>query len=25
MDLADSQMTNRRYVIDALPAAFFVN
>ena len=25
MDLAESQLINRRYVIDALPAAFFVN
>jgi len=25
MDLADSQLINRRYVIEALPAAFFVN
>jgi hypothetical protein len=25
MDLAVSQMINRRYVIEALPAAFFVN
>jgi hypothetical protein len=25
MDIADSQMVNRRYVIEALPAAFFVN
>ncbi len=25
MDFADSQLTNRRYVIEALPAAFFVN
>jgi spermidine synthase len=25
MDLADSQMINRRYVVEALPAAFFMN
>jgi len=25
MDLAESQLVNRRYVIEALPAAFFVN
>ncbi|HEV7819693.1 MAG TPA: hypothetical protein VGO84_00840, partial [Burkholderiales bacterium] len=25
MDLANSQLINRRYVVEALPAAFFVN
>ena len=25
MDLAASQLLNRRYVVEALPAAFFVN
>jgi len=25
MDLAESQLLNRRYVVEALPAAFFVN